>query len=263
MKQFNVDEISSEYFNFIRENTKLTLLSDSRTEIVTPFVDSKGEGISFSITFDGHLYTLSDDGFAAWELALEGIDIKKNSKRKEIFSAQIKYNGFDFDSNDNIIYRTVTKRDIGQAIHDMTQLLINIYDLTYLSRNNVYQQFYEDVRNYFIENENYAVFPDFNLTGKSHFNHKFNYVFLQNGISKLTKVYKTLNRQQVDTILTSWLDTSESRKNNYNGKEELYIILSDEGFSNLSDDFILAFNSYDIGILDFSDKDRLVDKLGA
>lgn len=263
MSQININEISNEYFNFVKENTKMTLLSNDHTEIVTPFVDSTGEGISFSITFDGNLYTLSDDGFAAWELALNGIDVSKKSKRKTIFISQIEYNGFDLDESDNVIHKKVTKNELGQAIHDMTQLLINIYDLTYLSRSNVYQQFYEDVREYFIENESFAVFPEFNLTGKSHFNHKFNYVFLQKGTSKLTKVYNTLNRQQVDSILTSWLDTSESRRNNYNGKEELYIILSSEGFNNLSDDFILALQSYEIGLLDFSDKDNLINKLGA
>lgn len=262
MDQFNINEISKEYFGFIEQNSKMTMLADDYMEIVTPFVDSSGEGISFSVKFDGSVYTLSDDGFAAWELALDGIDVSKKNKRNAIFQSQIKYNGFEL-TEDNVIYRKTTKKGIGQAIHDMTQLLINIYDLTYLSRTNVYQQFYEDVREYFIDNEAYAVFPDFNLTGKSHLNHKFEYVFIRDGISKLSKVYNKLSKQQVDSILASWLDTSESRKRSYNGKEELYIILSDEGFSSLNDDHKLALNSYDIKLLNFSKKDTLLYELGA
>lgn len=258
----NVNDVANEYFSYIKENTQMNLIKDGHTEVVTPFVDSSGEGISFSITFDGSLYTISDDGFTTWELELSGIDVNKRSKRREIFLSQVEYNGFVV-SKSGIISKKVAHKELGQSIHDMTQLLVNIYDLTYLAQSNVYQQFYEDVAAYFKDNSNYAVFPNFNVTGKSHFNHRFNYVFLQNGKNKFAKVFNRLDRQQVNNILTSWLDTTLVREKEYGGKEELYIILSKEGFKELNDDIILALDAYDIQPLDFSNKKDLTSNLGA
>lgn len=53
---------------------------------------------------------------------------------------------------------------------------------------------------------------------------------MSKGISKIALVHNTIGKQQVDTILASWLDTSELRQFEYGEKEELYIIISDEGY---------------------------------
>lgn len=254
----NVKEIKNNYINYIKENTKFSIHNNEIYSVHTPFVDSFGEGISFSIKKEGKLYKVSDDGFSFWELDISGIDLKRKSKRKQLFDSAIDFNGFQL-SHDNSIYRMVAYKDIPQAIHDMTQLLINIYDLTYLSRSNVSYQFYQDVDNYFMNNDNYAVFSEFNLTGKSQLNHKFNYVFLQKGVNKLARVHNRIDKQQVESILTSWLDTTSARKKN----EQLYIVLSEDGFNNINDNNLIALESYEIKLLNFSDKNSLLESLGA
>ncbi|AMB93288.1 DUF1828 domain-containing protein [Aerococcus sp. UMB8608] len=254
----NVEDIKKDYLNYIKENTNVNLHKDEVYSVDTPFIDSFGDGISFSIKFDGKLYKITDDGFASWELDLAGINLNKKSKRKELFTNSIDFHGFNLSDNKEI-YRKVSQKEIGQAIHDMTQLLINIYDLTYLSRNNVASQFYQDVDAYFSHNDSYAVFPDFNITGKSQLNHRFNYVFLQKGINKLAKVHTRVDKQQVNSILTSWLDTTAVRKNN----EKLYVILSNEGYHDITDENLIALESYEISILNFDNKDSLINNLGA
>lgn len=260
-----VEDISKKYFDFINRNINISKLdnSDYETEIVTPFVDTTGEAISFTVRSEGNFYTITDDGFAIWELEQLGIDVSRKSKRKELLNSILEFNSFDLNDSNEIV-KTVTKSDIGQAIHDMTQLQINISDLSYLNKSNVAQQFLLDVNEYFFNHEdNYNFFPEFNITGKSKLNHRFNFVFMSKGKSKLTRVHRFIDKQKVDNILTSWLDTIEYRNKTYRNKEELYIILSNEGYKNLNENHSLALDSYNIQLLNFSDENSLIKNLGA
>lgn len=48
----------------------------------------------------------------------------------------------------------------------------------------------------------------------------------------------------------------------YGDKEQLYIIVSDEGFHNIKDDYLMALQEYGINILNFADKEQLELQLG-
>ncbi|XJS11176.1 DUF1828 domain-containing protein [Aerococcaceae bacterium WGS1372] len=254
--------IAKEYFDYIKKNTKFSTTHSGYHEVNTPFVDSTGENISFDIFNDGQFYTITDKGYTLWSMRENGIDLSKKNKRNELLQSQLSYNGFELNDKNEIV-KKISKAELGQSIHDMTQLLVNIYDLSYLHKGNTHQQFFEDVKDYFMANSNYHVFPGFNITGKSKINHRFDYVFLNSGKSKLSRVFMSISKQQMDNILASWLDTIEYRKEIYNNDEELYIILSHDGFNNLKDNQLIAFENYDIKVVDFNDKDVLENELGA
>lgn len=256
----DANEIKEVYLSFVKENAVFNNISNNHTEIVTPFVDPFGEAIGFSVKSDGKLLTITDDGFTIWNLSVNGIDVTKKGRRRKQFQSLLQYNGFEL--NDNTIQKTTTKNHLGQSIHDMSQLLINVYDFIQLNPSNVKSQFLDDVKDYFMENENYAVFPAFSIAGKSRLEHRFNFVFISKGISKITRVHNNITKQQVDTILASWLDTSEFRKHEYGDKEQLYIIVSNEGFKNIKEDHLVALQEYNINVLNFADKQELELKLG-
>lgn len=90
------------------------------------------------------------------------------------FKSILQYNN-GFDLVGESIERNVTKAHLGQAIHDMTQLLINVYNFFQLSPHNVKSQFLDDVKHYFMQNENYSVFLAFSIAGKSRLEHRFNF----------------------------------------------------------------------------------------
>lgn len=260
-----MENIKKAYLNYLQENIKVVKKSSEyKTKIVTPFVNSYGEGIYFYVEFDGSkMYTVTDEGLTLWNLEIEGIKLTKSGNRKNLFQSLLKYNGLQLNRN-NEIYKTVTKSLLGQAIHDMTQLLLNVYDLSLLSPKMVHTQFLEDVTKYFFDNnKKYKVFADFSITGKSRINHRFNFLFFSEGKSKLTRVHNKIDKQQVDSIMASWLDTVEERMSGYGNKEELYIILSDEGYKNINDSNLTALNQYGINILNFSDKKQLEETLKA
>ena len=111
--------------------------------------------------------------FTIWNLSVNGIDVTKKVSRQELFKSILQYNGFDLVGES--IERNVTKAHLGQAIHDMTQLLINVYNFFQLSPHNVKSQFLDDVKHYFMQNENYSVFLAFSIAGKSRLEHRFNF----------------------------------------------------------------------------------------
>ncbi|HEL1619415.1 TPA: DUF1828 domain-containing protein [Streptococcus suis] len=254
------NDIKKEYLAFVKENAVFTDIGEGHTEIVTPFVDPFGEAIGFSIKANGRTFTITDESYTVWNLSINGIDVTKKGRRQELFKSLLQYNGFDLVGE--AIERNVTKTHLGQAVHDMTQLLINVYDFIQLSPNNVKSQFLDDVKHYFMQNEKYTVFPAFSIAGKSRLEHRFNFVFMSKGYSKIARVHNNITKQQVDTILASWLDTVEYRKMEYGDKEQLYIIVSDEGFNNIKDDHLMALQEYGISVLNFSDKEQLQLQLG-
>lgn len=115
----------------------------------------------------------TDESFTIWNLSVNGIDVTKKGCRQELFKSILQYNGFDLVGES--IERNVTKAHLGQAIHDMTQLLINVYNFFQLSPHNVKSQFLDDVKHYFMQNENYSVFLAFSIAGKSRLEHRFNF----------------------------------------------------------------------------------------
>lgn len=256
----NAIDIKNTYLAYIKENAIFNEVNEHHTEVITPFVDPLGEAIGFSVTSNGKSLTVTDDGYTVWNLSVNGIDITKKGRRQEIFHSLLHFNGFELV--ENAIERTTGKKQLGQVIHDMTQLLINVYDFIQLSPNNVKSQFLDDVKHYFMQNERYTVFPAFSIAGKSRLEHRFNFVFMSKGISKIARVHNNITKQQVDTILSSWLDTSEYRKKEYGDTEQLYIIVSDEGYHNIKDDHLIALQEYGINVLNFADKDTLQIQLG-
>ena len=243
------NKIKDSYIEYIKENTHVNLLEGDSQEVITPFVNTYGDGISFTIKYDGKYYILTDDGFTLWDLQLNGIDLTKKNKRHHLLKSILNYNGLEL-MDDEIIKKT-KKHNLGQAIHDMTQVLLNVYDLSLLHPQTVQSHFLEDVRSYFHENTEYNVFPDLSIAGKSRLEHKFNFLAMSKGKYKL------------HFILSSWLDTTENRTIRYGRNESLSVIISSDGYKELKDEYQEALNEYNINILNFEDKKKLKAQLGA
>lgn len=124
----DVQQIKLDYFNYITEYTKFIESSSNSLEIVTPFIDSFGDGISFVIVQHDNHFTITDQGFTIWNLKNHGLDLmEKRSSRYQILQSYLNYFGFSL-VNENI-QKDVDENNLPQAIHDMTQLLIHLYGL--------------------------------------------------------------------------------------------------------------------------------------
>ena len=122
----DVQQIKSDYFNFISENTKFIESKSNSLEVVTPFIDSFGNGISFVIVQHDNHFTVTDQGFTIWNLKNHGLDL--NGKRSDYRQKLQSYlNDFGFSLVNENIQKVVDEKNLPQAIHDMTQLLIHLY----------------------------------------------------------------------------------------------------------------------------------------
>lgn len=253
----DVNKMKNEYLDYIHQNTQFNQKTIDRVEIVTPFVDSFGEGIYFYIEQQNNKYLVTDQGFTLWSLSAFGVNLlKKQTSRHSLLNSLLQYSGFSLNKED--ICKLVSYRDLPQAIHDMTQLLLNIYDFAMFGKNQTVNYFLDDVKSYFYEHrQQYSFFEDFYLTGKSNLKHKVDFVFLNKGQRNLVKVHNQLDKQQVSNILVSWLDTSEKRQAEYGDSEKLSVILSSTGYSKASENNIDALHEYDIAVLNFDDKKQL------
>lgn len=257
----NGQQLKEEYINYVRENTHFNLLAGESYEVVTPYTNTYGDGISFTIKYEGSHYIVTDDGFTIWKLQLNGINLTNKTKRQQLLNSILNYNGFELSGNE--ILKKAKRTTLGQTIHDMTQVLLNIYDLSALHPQNIQSHFLEDVKMYFNKSTEYNVFPDLSITGRSKLEHKFNYLMMSKGKYKLVQVHNKINKEKMDFILASWLDTTENRAKTYSRQEDLYIIISPEGYKDLKEEYKSAFKQYDINIINFENKKKLVSKLGA
>lgn len=124
----DVKQIKSDYFNFISENTKFIESKSNSLEVVTPFIDSFGDGISFVIVQHDNRFTVTDQGFTIWNLKNHGLDLdEKHSDYHQKLQSYLNYFGFSL-VNENI-QKVVDEKNLPQTIHDMTQLLIHLYGL--------------------------------------------------------------------------------------------------------------------------------------
>lgn len=211
----DIRKISKEYFSFIEKNTHFNFINNNLFEVITPFVDSFGEGISFVIEKKHRYIKVHDQGFTLWNLSNYGIDLlNKNSARHKSLLSLLNYSGFKEENG--YIFKNTSNEDLPQTIHDMTQLLINVYDFALTSKQRVANFFFDDVKNYFSDHKQYySYFPDFLIQGKSRISHKIDFVFLKKEKSNLVKVYNKLDKQNVNNILVSWLDTVDKRHIDY------------------------------------------------
>lgn len=124
----DMQQIKSDYFNFISENTKFIESKSNSLEVVTPFIDSFGDGISFVIVQQDNRFTVTDQGFTIWNLKNHGLDLKgKHFDYHKKLQSYLKYFGFLLVKEN--IQKDVDENNLPQAIHDMTQLLIHLYGL--------------------------------------------------------------------------------------------------------------------------------------
>jgi len=229
------NKIKDSYIEYIKENTHVNLLEGDSQEVITPFVNTYGDGISFTIKYDGKYYILTDDGFTLWDLQLNGIDLTKKNKRHHLLKSILNYNGLELMGD----------------------------DLSLLHPQTVQSHFLEDVKSYFNESSEYNVFPDLSIAGKSRLEHKFNFLAMSKGKYKLVQVHNKITKDKLHFILSSWLDTTENRTIRYGRNESLSIIISSDGYKELKDEYQEALNEYNINILNFEDKKKLKAQLGA
>lgn len=258
------DKIATEYFEWVKSNYNFLQLENSGSiDVQTPFIDSFGDSISFIVKLVDDKLVLSDEGFTIWNLEVNGNTVtRKNTHKRKILNTLIRLDNAELTAKNEIV-KPIHKKNIGQAVHDMTQLIFKINDMTMLSSKNVKSIFYDEALEYFNENsEFYQKIPSFSITGKSQLDHKIDFGFFTKEGIKLVKVHNTLTRTTVENALVTLLDTAEYRQKNYQENEKLCLLINgvDKSKSTTNNN-IDSLAEYNIDIIDFTNKKEVKQKL--
>lgn len=115
------------YLTYLSTAIKAKPLTSDHYELVTPFVDSHGETIAFSIYREANRFWLSDDGYTLWDRQFDDGDSRPLSKQKEkrLQTVLVDYQlVLSDDANQEICSEKVTSDHLGETIHQMIQALM-------------------------------------------------------------------------------------------------------------------------------------------
>lgn len=264
VEMLNANEIADNYFGWVKSNYNFSELQNSgNIEIQTPFVDAYGDGVSFVVKLENDQLIVTDEGYTIWNLEVMGHNItRKNTHRRRILGSLLKSENAQI-SDANELKINVKKNNIGQAVHDMTQLVIKINDMTMLSTSNVKNIFYDEALEYFNKNnEIYKKLPSFQITGKSQLSHKIDFGFFTKDEVKLVKLHNTLTRSSVESAIVTLVDTAEYRLDNYQETQKICLLVN--GVDKTKSTIVNHMDSlaeYNIELIDFKDKKEVELKL--
>ena len=212
------------YINWLNENIEQYKISDTVYRLTLPFLDRNNDCIELFIKLlDDERYYITDDSETINELKLSQFDIFTGTRRREIFDSILAAHGVSFSKNDEL-YITCSRDSLAQSKHMLSQCIIKVSDMFYLSRKNVKSIFIEDVQN-FLDINNIRYIENVSFSGKSKLMSNYDFGIGKSNVApeRIIKVINNFDTTKAKNIIFSWTDTVEERKN----KSQLYTFIQD------------------------------------
>lgn len=258
-----IDNIASEWLDFLKESHQFKMANDHELRVNTPFVDPFGDSIALMITQSGTSYTVSDQGYTIWNLSVNGANLTdKQSNRFRIMRSILSKNSVSISQTDHEIYKVGSRQDISQLINDVTQAVIQVSGLSYSNRSNTREMFLDDVNSYFNSNkDSFSYLTGMFLQGQSQLKYKIDFIFnLTVKHRKFANVYHSLSKSLVEQLIGIWSDTLEYRNSQGNNNVPLNIIIPK--IDSKQQQFADSLSRHDIEVIPFENKDKLKEALG-
>jgi hypothetical protein len=196
MNRAECEGLIAVYLRWLKEGLQVTELQGS-CRIATPFVDRHNDEIEIYVEKRNGGLLLTDDGYTIADLASSGMAFS-TEKRKAHLTAIL--NGFGVRQEGEELQVHATPQDFPQKKHNLVQAMLAVNDMFVMGEEHVLSFFKEDVAK-FLETNQIPVFPDFKLSGRSGFDHKFDF-----GLSRTqrrpARVVQAINNLTKDQALT-------------------------------------------------------------
>jgi hypothetical protein len=144
---------------------------ETSCKIATPFLDRHNDEIEIYVEKRNGGLLLTDDGYTLSDLESSGMTFS-TEKRKGHLTAIL--NGFGVKLEGDELHVPATLQDFPQKKHSLMQAMLAVNDMFVMGEEHVLSLFKEDVQK-FLESNGIPVFPDFKLSGRSGFDHKFDF----------------------------------------------------------------------------------------
>ncbi|HEY9174162.1 MAG TPA: DUF1828 domain-containing protein [Verrucomicrobiae bacterium] len=170
MNRAECERLIADYLRWLKEGLQVSELQGS-CRIATPFVDRHNDEIEIYVEKHNGKLLLTDDGYTIADLASSGMTFSTDRRRAHLTAI---LNGFGVHQQDDELQVHATPQDFPQKKHNLVQAMLAVNDMFVMGEEHVLSLFKEDVAK-FLEANQIPVFPDFKLSGRSGFDHKFDF----------------------------------------------------------------------------------------
>ncbi|MEO6243892.1 MAG: DUF1828 domain-containing protein [Opitutaceae bacterium] len=245
-----------DYLTWLREGFHVEMAS-TYTLISTPFLDPHNDEIQIFVEKQDEQLRLTDDGYTLADLEDMGLDI--NTDKRETHVRQI-LNGFGVRLENRQLSVTATARDFPQKKHNLIQAILAIHDLSVMGQTQVLQFFEEDVAS-FLREKSVPFFRNFKLSGRSGFDHHFDFGFPSVGV-RPDAAMQAVNALTRDLATSVAFAVNDVRLQRGNDSFVAYVVINDRDV-HPSEDHVDALRAYGIKTYLWSRRDEFVAEVGS
>lgn len=243
------------YWTWLRDRTSLRQIDDW-IEITTPYLDRHNDYLQIYAKRLDEGFVLTDDGYVLEDLEQSGCKVE-SPKRRELLNTTIR--GFGVGLKDKALTIETSFDDFSLHKHSLIQAMLAVNDLFYLTSHSIVSLFREDVVAW-LDLSEIRYTPDVKLTGKSGFDHRFDFV-IPRSRTQPERVLNAINnpsRSTAQVLAFSWIDTREERT----PESCAYAILNDS-IRGVAENVLEAMRSYDVRPIPWSARDKALEVLAA
>jgi hypothetical protein len=242
----SIKSLIDEYTRWLRDGISVAQVGDAY-EVTTPFLDRHNDHIQIYVRQEANRTLLSDDGYVISDLRQSGCTLDSEHRKRLLASV---LNGFGVHRDGDELLAVSHNGDFPQRKHALIQAMLAVGDLFATAQSHVKSLFLEDVAAY-LENIGASAFPDFQLVGKSGFQHKFDFA-LPKSAKAPERLIRAVNRPNKDTallVIAAWNDVRASRA----ADSQMYTMLNDSE-NKVPGEVVDALKQYDIVAVPWSQR---------
>ena len=252
-----VESLVSGYFNWLKDETRLKTFdeNDNFVSISTPHLDRHNDFLEIVVARSASGFELSDDGYVLGDLEASGCPIN-TPKRKTILNEVL--NGFGVSLNHDVMTVHASSDNFAYRKHSLIQAMLAVNDMFFTASTHVTSFFFEDVRDWLLENDIYAI-ESANFTGKSGFNHKFDFTIprSQRYSERYISTINNPSTQSAKNIIMAWEDTRPARPKS----AKAYVLLNDQSDKPVPEKVANALREYDMTAVSWAGRQQVVEEL--
>jgi len=249
MRKNECERLIAEYLGWLKQGLRVSEL-EACCQISTPFLDRHNDEIEIYVEKRNGGIVLTDDGYTIADLEATGMHFESDKRKAHLQS--ILNNGFGVRLENNEVLVAASPQDFPQKKHALVQAILSINDMFVMAEEHPLILFKEDVSQ-FLEQNAIPFFPDFKLSGRSGFDHKFDF-----GLPKTTKkpqrvlqAINALGKDQATSFAFAVADVRLIRTDPL----QAFTFLNDVKHS-VKEDNLAAIRAYDIQPLFWSQREQ-------
>jgi hypothetical protein len=253
MTKAECERLIAEYLRWLKEGLRVTELGGG-CHVATPFLDRHNDEIEIYVEKTDGGFLLTDDGYTVSDLEASGMTFSTEKRRAHLESI---LNGFGVRLSNSELQLVATAQDFPQKKHSLVQAMLAVNDMFVMGQEHVFSLFREDV-SAFLEQHGVPSFPDIKLTGKSGFDHKFDFG-IPKSRTKPQRVLQAINNLTKDQALSFAFAVADVRA--MRGEPLQALSFVNDVDHPLNDENVSAIRAYEIVPLPWSRREDALQLL--